>query len=81
MNEARGGTATLVFPGEKFERLAENSFVISTDRADDYRRLVEAIRPAELDLVVFLWSLDLPSSGELDIVALDAACRRSAEAP
>nr|QEO74254.1 methyltransferase [uncultured bacterium] len=58
---ARGGTSTLVYPGERFESVDAQTVRLAPDRPADFRRLFAALDRARSYEIVHLWNLDEPA--------------------
>ena len=62
-HRARGGACTLVYPGQAFELIDEQTFRAAPDRPEDFRRLFASLprhRPHE---IIHLWGLEEPPIG------------------
>ncbi len=72
---ARGDICILVFPGETYEQLAEQSFKINPTSSNDFYKLLNQldIDSCRLHSVVHLWSLDSVITDNLKIEDLEVA--------
>lgn len=71
--EARGDVATLVFPGQKYERSPSGEFTVNPSVLADFEGLFEdAVETSDLPFegVVHLWSLETASGVALSVEAL-----------
>src|SRR5262249_18412564 len=76
---ARGLGCSLVYVGEQWQRMAEQSFTIHPSYASDFDRLLTAVTHnlrTPLRGVVHLWSLDEKESDALDVADVEAAVQR-----
>ena len=69
---AKGEICTLVFPGDAFQRISEDVYVINPARAEDAHRLLAETSGSEFWRgVVHLWSLDAPGIETLTVAELE----------
>ena len=55
---AKGNICILVFSGDKYEQLAEQTFKINPTSSDDFERLIDRLDTQSLHSIVHFWSLD-----------------------
>ncbi|MEH2032451.1 MAG: SDR family NAD(P)-dependent oxidoreductase [Nostoc sp.] len=67
--KAQGDICTLVFPGEKYQKIAPATFVINCDRPEDFLQLISS-QPQDIYGIIQCWSLDQPEA-----VAFEKGCK------
>jgi phthiocerol/phenolphthiocerol synthesis type-I polyketide synthase C len=74
--EAVGASCILVAPGEKFERVAPDSYQLNESLTEDFRRLLtEHLNEGRLSGIVYLWGLEIPPPELNSLASLERAQR------
>jgi microcystin synthetase protein McyG len=72
---SQGQECVLVFLGEKYRELGEQSFVVASDRLEDFSRLLTS--QSTITKVVHLWGLDAPNADVLTVEGIKTATNQS----